>query len=56
LIQTGQALAYFISSILFGLSWQVLGANTAIAIAAGAALVAIGVTMALLAPRKEAAR
>lgn len=51
LIQTGQALAYFASSVLFGLAWQFWGAATAMAVAAAAALVAIVVTLALLASR-----
>ncbi|HKN53348.1 MAG TPA: MFS transporter, partial [Amycolatopsis sp.] len=54
LIQTGQALSYFVSSVLFGLSWQFLGAGTAILVAAGVAGTAIVVTLLLLAPRKEA--
>lgn len=34
LIQTGQALAYLVSSLLFGLAWQVWGAQPAIRLAA----------------------
>ena len=48
LVQTAQALAYFASSVLFGLAWQFWGAGTGIAVAAGAAVVATGVTFALL--------
>ncbi|MEA5360098.1 MFS transporter [Amycolatopsis sp., V23-08] len=55
LVQTAQALAYFTSSVLFGLAWQFWGAEPAIAVAAGAAVVAIGVTFAVLAPRKVTA-
>jgi MFS family permease len=51
LIQTGQALAYFVSSVLFGVIWQFWGAATAMEVAAGAALVAVVVTLALLATR-----
>jgi MFS family permease len=51
LIQTGQALAYFISSVLFGLSWQVWGAEMATGLAAGAALFAVVLTLVLLVPR-----
>ena len=55
LIQTAQALAYFASSVLFGLAWQFWGADLAIAVAAGGAVVAIAVTFAVLSPRKVAA-
>src|SRR5262249_1378487 len=34
LIQTGQALAYLVSSVLFGLAWQAWGADTASQVAA----------------------
>jgi MFS family permease len=52
LVQTAQALAYFASSVLFGLAWQFWGAELAIAVAAGGAVVAIGVTFVVLSPRK----
>ncbi len=52
LVQTAQALAYFASSVLFGLAWQVWGAELAIGVAAGAAVVAIGVTFVVLSPRR----
>jgi len=55
LIQTGQALAYFASSILFGLEWQFWGAATAMDVAAGAAGAAVIVTMGLLVTRPKAA-
>ncbi|MEV7097870.1 MFS transporter [Amycolatopsis sp. NPDC051045] len=55
LVQTAQALAYFASSVLFGLAWQFWGAQLAIAVAAGGAVVAIGVTFAVLSPRKVTA-
>ncbi|WP_340682733.1 MFS transporter [Amycolatopsis coloradensis] len=59
LIQTGQALAYLFSSVLFGLAWQVWGAGMATGLAAGAALLAIAITLVLLVPlasEKEARR
>ncbi|WP_410622413.1 MFS transporter [Amycolatopsis sp. cmx-8-4] len=52
LVQTAQALAYFASSVLFGLAWQFWGAELAIGVAAGAAVVAIGVTFVVLSPRR----
>jgi MFS family permease len=52
LVQTAQALAYFVSSVLFGLAWQFWGASPAIAVAAGAALAAIAVTFVVLSPRR----
>ncbi|MEV8608761.1 MFS transporter [Amycolatopsis sp. NPDC051373] len=48
LIQTGQAVAYFVSSALFGLAWQVWGIGPSMAVAAGAAVLAIVVTFGLL--------
>jgi MFS family permease len=54
LVQTAQALAYFASSVLFGLAWQFWGAEQAIVVAAGAAVVAIGVTFVVLSPRRAA--
>ncbi|SDW57458.1 Nitrate/nitrite transporter NarK [Amycolatopsis xylanica] len=48
LIQTGQALSYLVSSVLFGLAWQVWGATTAISAAAVLVLAAIAGTFALL--------
>jgi MFS family permease len=54
LVQTAQALAYFASSVLFGLAWQFWGAELAIGVAAGAAVVAIGVTFVVLSPRRTA--
>ena len=52
LVQTGQALAYFVSSVLFGLSWQFWGTGTAILVAAGASASAIVVTLVLLRARR----
>jgi MFS family permease len=52
LVQTAQALAYFASSVLFGLAWQFWGADRAIVVAAGGAVVAIVVTFVVLSPRK----
>ncbi len=54
LVQTGQALAYVVSSVLFGLGWQHWGAAESSRIAALGAVVAVLGTIALLAPaRKE---
>jgi MFS family permease len=54
LIQSGQALAYLGSSVLFGLAWQVWGAETASRIAALGVLITIVVTTVLLASRATA--
>jgi len=54
IVQSGQALAYFVSSVLFGLSWQFWGAATAITIAAGTVLAAVAATFVLLVPRRKA--
>ncbi|OKK01611.1 MFS transporter [Amycolatopsis sp. CB00013] len=54
IVQSGQALAYFVSSVLFGLSWQFWGATTAITIAAGTVLAAVAATFVLLVPRRKA--
>ncbi|MGW4057922.1 MFS transporter [Amycolatopsis sp. NPDC004747] len=48
LVQTAQALAYFASSVLFGLAWQFWGADLAIAVAAGGAVAAIATTFVVL--------
>jgi MFS family permease len=50
-IQTSQAVAYFGSSVLFGLAWQLWGAQMAIMAAALAVLPAMVVTSALLRAR-----
>jgi MFS family permease len=55
LVQTAQALAYFTSSVLFGLAWQFWGPDRAIVVAAGGAVAAIAVTFVVLAPRKVTA-
>ena len=52
IFQTGRALAYLVSSVLFGLAWQVWGAPTASRIAAVAVLVAMGVSATLLRQRQ----
>lgn len=52
-IQTGQALAYLFSSVLFGLAWQVWGTGLATGLAAGGALFAIALTLVLLVPRSS---
>ncbi|WP_053736715.1 MFS transporter [Nocardia sp. NRRL S-836] len=48
LIQSGQALAYLGSSVLFGLGWQFLGPEAATRIAALAVVLALAATAALL--------
>ncbi|WP_027347035.1 MFS transporter [Hamadaea tsunoensis] len=48
LVQTGQALAYLVSSVLFGLAWTAWGPAPASRVAALAALLGIGATFALL--------
>ena len=48
LIQTGQALAYLVSSVLFGLAWQFAGAAPASRMAAVAAAGAVVVTFVML--------
>jgi hypothetical protein len=48
LIQTGQALAYLASSVLFGLAWQQWGPVTAGRCAAAAAVLAVVATAFLL--------
>lgn len=55
LIQSGQALAYLGSSVLFGLAWQVWGPEAASRIAALGVLITIVVTAVLLAGRATAA-
>lgn len=54
LIQAGQALAYLLSSVLFGAAWQAWGPAAAGLAAAGATTLAIGATAALLPGRSEA--
>jgi len=49
LIQSGQALAYLASSVLFGLAWQAWGPATAAGVAAGVALLGLLVTGIVLA-------
>jgi MFS family permease len=55
LLQTGQALAYFASSVLFGLLWQHAGVEVACLAAAGVAVLLLPVC-ALLLRRREAVR
>ncbi|KKK06857.1 MFS transporter [Micromonospora sp. HK10] len=50
LVQTGQALAYLLSSVLFGAAWQAWGPQTAIRLAAVAALGVLAVSVPLLLP------
>ncbi|MDI1463189.1 MFS transporter [Catellatospora sp. KI3] len=54
LIQTGQALSYLVSSVLFGLAWTLWGPQAASRVAAAAVLVAIAATVALLRTRATA--
>ncbi|RLP92573.1 MFS transporter [Micromonospora sp. CV4] len=49
LVQTGQALAYLVSSVLFGLTWQAWGPEAAIRLAALAVAVVLVATVLLLA-------
>ncbi|WP_435207874.1 MFS transporter [Micromonospora sp. bgisy143] len=49
LVQTGQALAYLVSSVLFGLAWQAWGPQTAVRAAAVAVAGVLVVTVLLLA-------
>ncbi|MGY0236285.1 MFS transporter [Longispora urticae] len=48
LVQSGQALAYLVSSVLFGLAWQNWGVPVACLVAAGAVAVALPVSGLLL--------
>lgn len=48
LVQTGQALAYLVSSVLFGLAWQAFGPEAAIRAAAAAVAVVLVLTLLLL--------
>ncbi|WP_354643751.1 MFS transporter [Kitasatospora camelliae] len=48
LVQSGQALAYLASSVLFGLAWQTWGPATAARAAAGGVLLALAATALLL--------
>ncbi|WP_089155540.1 MFS transporter [Micromonospora sp. NBS 11-29] len=50
LVQTGQALAYLVSSVLFGLAWQVWGPRAASGVAALAVVAALLVSVFLLGP------
>ncbi|MEV0005117.1 MFS transporter [Micromonospora sp. NPDC050980] len=56
LVQTGQALAYLLSSVLFGLAWQVWGPRPASVAAAVAVTVTLLASVFLLAPRQRTAR
>ena len=51
LIQTGQALAYLVSSVLFGLAWQLFGPETASRTAAVVVAAAVVATALLLKTR-----
>ncbi|GAA3771771.1 MFS transporter [Plantactinospora mayteni] len=54
LVQTGQALAYLLSSVLFGLAWQTWGPATATRVAAACVGAALVGTVLLLAARPTA--
>jgi MFS family permease len=56
LVQTGQALAYLVSSVLFGVAWQWWGVGGAIRAAALAAAASLAVTAVILSRGKLAAR
>ncbi len=47
-MQSGQAVAYLLSSILFGLAWQTWGPEIASRMAAGGVLIALVATAVLL--------
>jgi len=49
LVQTGQALAYLVSSVLFGLAWQAWGPQNAVRAAAVAVAAVLAVSVFLLA-------
>ncbi|BFU44396.1 MFS transporter [Krasilnikovia sp. MM14-A1004] len=52
LVQSGQALAYLVSSVAFGVAWQYWGATGAIRVTAAAAAVTLSASAALLFARK----
>ncbi|MET8231452.1 MFS transporter [Micromonospora sp. NPDC005298] len=57
LVQTGQALAYLVSSILFGLAWQAWGPRDATRVAALAVgVVLVGTLLLLASPSRSVAR
>jgi MFS family permease len=56
LLQTGQALAYVASSVLFGLLWQHVGVDAACLAAAGVAVLLLPVCALLLRQQREAVR
>ncbi|MQY02624.1 MFS transporter [Actinomadura macrotermitis] len=53
LVQSGQALAYLLSSVLFGVAWQTWGTRPALLAAAVTSLAALAGTAVLLRPAKE---
>lgn len=53
LIQTGQALAYLVSSVVFGVAWQRYGIGVALGAAAIASVAALLLTALLLSPVSE---
>ena len=54
LIQTGQALAYLVSSIAFGVAWELWGPAAACKVSAVAVLLAVAASLALLRRTREA--
>ena len=52
LLQTGQAVAYVVSSVVFGLLWQYAGVNVACLVAAGVAVVLLPCCALLLRPAR----
>ncbi|GAA2622038.1 hypothetical protein GCM10010399_61520 [Dactylosporangium fulvum] len=53
LVQSGQALAYLVSSVLFGLAWQAWGAGAALLVAAGGTVTALALVATMLPPRYD---
>ncbi|MBT2212655.1 MULTISPECIES: MFS transporter [Actinomadura] len=54
LVQSGQALAYLVSSVLFGAAWQVWGTRPALLGAAAVSAIALAGTAAVLRPSERA--
>ncbi|MFI0482935.1 MFS transporter [Actinomadura sp. 9N215] len=54
LVQSGQALAYLISSVLFGVAWQVWGTRPALLAAAVVSVIALAGTAVVLRPSERA--
>ena len=56
MLQTGQALAYFVSSVVFGVVWQYVGVLAACLGAAGVAVLILPVCALVLRPTRGASR